>query len=411
MPHSASAHPSPKASGPEPATGAVRLGRLDVRNFRNFERLECELPAEGVMILGPNGAGKTNLLEAVYYLEVFRSFRGASDRELVRFGQEVFRIEAAVEGPRGGRAIAAAYSASERRKQVELDRREVPRLSDAIGRLGAVVFSLEDVEIVRGSPSGRRRFLDILLSLVEPGYVDALGKYRSVLSQRNEALKGGADRAQLEAWSAGLVEVGARVMEARARWVAGRAEAFDRYHARIAGGARGVIEYGPSVGTPEDAPRATGPAGGEAPEAGSPPSREAWAGAFRAALERTRERERRRGVTVVGPHRDDLAFTAQVGGEEERDLRTYGSGGQQRTAALALRLAEADTLRERLGREPVYLLDDVFAELDRERSGRLLRLLDEGRTGQVVLTAPKPSEVELRGGLEVWRLRDGRLER
>jgi DNA replication and repair protein RecF len=99
-----------------------------------------------------------------------------------------------------------------------------------------------------------------------------------------------------------------------------------------------------------------------------------------------------------------------VGGEEERDLRTYGSGGQQRTAALALRLAEADTLRERLGREPVYLLDDVFAELDRERSGRLLQLLEEGRSGQVVLTAPKPAEVELRGGLQVWRLRDGKLE-
>jgi DNA replication and repair protein RecF len=395
MPHSASAHPLPKASGPELATGAVRLGRVRLRDFRNFERLECELPAEGVMILGPNGAGKTNLLEAVYYLEVFRSFRGASDRELVRFGQEVFRVEATVEGPRGERTIAAAYSAAERRKQVEVDRREVSRLSDAIGGLGAVVFSLDDVEIVRGSPSGRRRFLDILLSLVEPGYVDALGKYRSVLSQRNEALKGGADRAELEAWSAGLVEVGARVMEARARWVAGRAAAFDRYHARIAGGSRGVLGYRPSVGMPEGA---------------SPPSGAAWAEAFREALERARGRERRRGVTVVGPHRDELAFTAQVGGEEERDLRTYGSGGQQRTAALALRLAEADTLRERLGREPVYLLDDVFAELDRERSGRLLQLLEEGRSGQVVLTAPKPAEVELRGGLQVWRLRDGKLE-
>ncbi|MDP2479275.1 MAG: DNA replication and repair protein RecF [Candidatus Palauibacterales bacterium] len=408
MPHSASAHPSPQASGPEPATGAVRLGRIRLRDFRNFERLECELPAEGVMILGSNGAGKTNLLEAVYYLEVFRSFRGASDRELVRFGQEVFRVEATVEGPRGERTIAAAYSAAERRKQVEVDRREVSRLSDAIGGLGAVVFSLEDVEIVRGSPSGRRRFMDILLSLVEPGYVDALGKYRSVLSQRNEALKGGADRAQLEAWSAGLIEVGARVMEARARWVAGRAAAFDHYHSRIAGGARGVLGYRPSLGAP--AGRAAAASDDEASAEGRPPSRAAWAEAFRAALERTRERERRRGVTVVGPHRDELAFTAQVGGEEERDLRTYGSGGQQRTAALALRLAEADTLRERLGREPVYLLDDVFAELDRERSGRLLQLLEEGRSGQVVLTSPKPSEVRLRGGLDVWRLRDGRLE-
>jgi len=425
----ADAREDPAGKGTADGPGAW-LRRLRLTNFRNFGSLEVELPPEGVAIVGPNGSGKTNFLEAVYYLEVFRSFRGANDRELVHFGEDVFRIEASLRatgGERGGsagrreeRQLSAAYERSGRRKKVELDRREVSRLSEAIGTLGAVVFSLEDVEIVRGSPEVRRRFLDILLSLVVPGYVDALREYRSCLAQRNEALREGAGRAALEAWSAGLVKAGAKVMAARSGWVAARAEVFARYHAAVAGGVRGRMRYEPSVGWPEQSdgpgpasdPAAGTEAGAAAPEA--PPSAPAaarWAERFARTLSETAERERRRGVTVVGPQRDEVAFEARVAGGERRDLRTYGSGGQQRTAALALRLAEADTRRERLGREPLYLLDDVFAELDGERSARLLELLEEGRGGQVLVAAPKASELELRGGgLAEWRIRDGRIE-
>ncbi|MFB6240505.1 MAG: DNA replication/repair protein RecF, partial [Gemmatimonadota bacterium] len=226
-------------------------------NFRNFERAECEFPPDGVAIVGPNGAGKTNLLEAIYYLEIFRSFRQARDRELVRFGERVFRVEAELRGEAevGGEAadvssLAAAYDRSGRKK-VEVDGEEVERFSDAIGTLGAVVFSLDDVEIVRGSPSGRRRFLDILLSLVEPGYVDALQRYRSFLSQRNEALKGEADPAMIDAWTEGLVEKGAAVMEARHRWIRERADAFARYGEEISGAGPGRMRYDPSAGWPE----------------------------------------------------------------------------------------------------------------------------------------------------------------
>lgn len=375
--------------------GSAALRTVSLRDFRNLQRLELSLPAAGVMIVGPNGSGKSNLLEALYYLEIFRSFRGARDRDLPRFGQDVFRVEATV--ARGGEtlALAAAWQKSTRRKKVEVDGAEPERLSDALGSLGAVVFSLDDSELIWGSPSGRRRYFDILLSLVQPGYVGALQRYRAVLGQRNEALRQGQMRV-VRAWAEGLVEPGATLMVARQAWTSECDDAFGRYHAAIAGGATARLGYASALG-----------------EAGPPdvPDERAWAERFREALAANETSDVRRGMTQVGPHRDDLVIRAVVdGGAERRDLRSYGSGGQRRTAAIALRLVEADTLRDRSGREPVYLLDDVFAELDPERSMRVLELLEDGRSGQVVLTAPKPVDLPLRGGsLPRWHIDDGRV--
>lgn len=376
--------------------GSASLRTLSIRDFRNFERLELTVPHAGVTIVGPNGSGKSNLLEAIYYLEIFRSFRGASDRELPRFGQDVFRLEGTVARGDGSRRLAAAWQRSPRRKKVEVDGREPERLADALGSLGAVVFSLDDSELIWGSPARRRRFLDILLSLVEPGYVGALQRYRAVLGQRNEALRQGR-LPVVRAWGEGLVEPGAALLAARSAWALERDAAFGRYHAEIAGGDAARLSYAPALGA-VDAPAPDAPAS-------------AWADALREALATGEEADLRRGATRVGPHRDDLAIRAVVdGGEERRDLRTYGSGGQRRTAAIALRLVEADTRTDRTGREPIYLLDDVFAELDRERSERVLDLLDDGRSGQVLLTAPKPVDLPLRrGSLARWRIDDGRV--
>ena len=311
----------------------------------------------------------------------------------MRLGDDTFRIEGTVEGPDGERTIAAAYQKSTRRKKVEVNGVEVERLSDALGTLGVVALSLADVELVSGPPAARRRFLDILLSLVRPGYLAALQRCRVAVAQRNGALRKAASSDELQPWTDELVSAGTSVMSARAAWAVECADGFSKYHEAISGGPGARLAYRSSVGPP-------------APGADT----RTWEERFREALSSAEESERQQGRTLVGPHRDDLDLSSAVADEEDRAIRRFGSGGQQRTAALALRLIEADTLRDRAGVEPVYLLDDVFAELDRERSSSLLALLEDGRCGQAVLTAPKPADIALRGGLEEWSINRGRLE-
>jgi DNA replication and repair protein RecF len=370
----------------------VHLTRLHLRGWRNFAELRLELPAEGMAIVGDNGQGKTNLLEAIYYLEIFRSFRGAPDEQLVRFGEETFRVEAALLAPDGGeRTLAAAFERRRKRKKVTLNGGEPERLADALGQVGAVIFSPADVELVSGAPGGRRRFLDIVLSLAEPGYLSALQRYRHALYQRNTLLRQGRARALVEAFDQALITAGTRVVAARARWVSARADGFAEHYARVAGGQPGEVSFVSSLSDEEE--------GGEGLEE-----------RFRAQLERAAEREQARGMTLVGPHRDELRFTTRGAEGQPLDLRVYGSGGQQRTAAIALRMVEAETIRESRGRESVILLDDVFAELDPGRSRRIIEWIDAAEGGQVILTAPKESDVRIHGGgLPRWSIRDGEL--
>jgi DNA replication and repair protein RecF len=288
--------------------------------------------------------------------------------------------------------ITAAYERRSHRKRVTVDGAEPPRISDALGTFGAVVFSPSDMLIVTGSPGERRRFLDIVLSLNAPGYLNALQRYRQVLKQRNTLLREGAAPPLLAAWDEGLVEWGSRIIAARRDWVAARGAGFTRRYTAIAGGTTGRMIYQSSVPLPPGEEQPTVAEIGDA---------------FRAELTRLTRRERDRALTLAGPHRDELVF---VMGENDVDLRDFGSGGQQRTAAIALRMVEAETVREARGQEPIILLDDIFAELDPDRSRRILELLEAEERGQVILTAPKASDLELRrGALPHWRLEGGRI--
>ena len=374
----------------------MRLSRLSVRNFRNLEAQDLSFPPEGVALIGDNAQGKSNFLEAIYYLETFRSFRGARDDQLVAFEQETFRVvgatEADVDREEPGAEVAAAFQRTGKRKKVVVDGAETDRLGEALGRLGAVIFSPADIDLVSGGPSERRRFLDIVLSLNAPGYLEALQEYRSVLSRRNASLKAGEPGAVVGAWDPGLTRAGAEVIALRRLWVEERCGAFGDFNLRISGGTRATMTYRSSI-----------------PLEGATDI-EGYREAFREALRGSAERERRQAVTVVGPHRDEVRLQLEDG-RRGMDLRDYGSGGQRRTAALALRLVEARTIRDRRGQRPLMLLDDVFAELDSGRSERVLELMDSDDTGQVVLTAPKEADIRVRrDALARWRIATGRIE-
>ncbi len=372
----------------------MRLTHLSVRRFRNLGVQDLEIPPEGLALVGENAQGKSNFLEAIYYLETFRSFRGARDEQLIGFDHDVFRIVGSLTSPDEAAAsveVAAAFQKKGRRKKVTIDGHEPERLSDGLGRLAAVVFSPADVSIINEGPAERRRFLDIVLSLNAPGYLRSLQAFRRTLQQRNAALKDGRPSAVVHVWDDALVRSGAAVMEARADWIESMSSSFTGYYSEVSGGQIAGFAYRPNVSLDPDA------------GAGD------WSEAYRVALEASAERERRMGTTVVGPHRDDA--TVSLATDRPLEVRDFGSGGQRRTAALALRLVEAETIRTARGQEPIVLMDDVFAELDDGRSERILDLIEREETGQVILTAPKDSDVKVRRGtLPRWGIRSGVIE-
>jgi len=352
----------------------ARLTSLDVRDFRNLARVELSPPAEGFVVVGENGQGKTNLLEAIHYLQILRSARGARDQDLVRFGADAFHIAAAAETD-SAHEIGVGFERVTKKKRIRLDGAIPERLSDALGALPSVMFSPDDVELIAGSPNARRRYLDIMLALTTRGYLSALQRYRAALVQRNAALrtsfKSGAQSAAASAavWEPALAQHGALIWTARAAWVESVAQRFEQLCARIGETARVSIRYATSL-SPSDDPVA----------------------ALAASLEAKRAHDLRRGLTHSGPHRDDLAIAL-----DGRELRAFGSAGQQRSAAIALRMLEAETFAERTARTPLFLLDDPFAELDVRRSTRILEMLSEvaGERAeqQTILAVPRESDI------------------
>jgi DNA replication and repair protein RecF len=354
----------------------VHLRRLVARGFRNLADLTCEPPATGVAMLGANAQGKTGLLEAIYYPVLFRSFRGAPDLEVAGFEAPGFHVEVEVAGAEV-RTIAATYQSAARRKRILLDGEQTDRVADAVGAWLAVAFLPADVGLASGPAAERRQYIDRLLSLAHRPYLRALTRYRAALAQRNSALRRGRIEVA-RAFDGPLSAAGAEVVRIREGWAGAAAEQFAAEFDCLGERVPASLRY-----------RASGLAD---------------PGTWGEVLESALPEDRLRGMTTIGPHRDDLVL--EIGG---KSLRDFGSTGQQRSAAVALKLIELAALRQARGTEPVLLLDDVFAELDRERQGRLARrLLGEGER-QVFLTAPRADELPPGLELPVWTMVGGKV--
>ncbi|MHB8927316.1 MAG: DNA replication/repair protein RecF [Bacillota bacterium] len=347
----------------------MRLKRLQLHDFRSFSTLDLTLSGQVNVFVGGNAEGKTNALEAVYLLATGRSHRAVRDRELVRWGAPAYLARGDFERPAGPLRVEVGFS-GEGRKVLRLNGLPKRRLSEIIGQARVVLFAPEDLELVKGAPEVRRHYIDLQLSQVSPAYYHHLATYHRILEQRNRLLKGGsqAEAMGLAVWDEKLVAHGVEIIQRRltaleklSRWVA-------LAQRQVSGGQEELsVSYQSSI--VGDSPRASR----EATAAGQ--NDETLGKAFRRRLEKLRPVELERGMTLVGPHRDDLRL--EVNGQ---DARLFSSQGQQRTAVLALKLAEVEFLAADDGDQPILLLDDVLSELDERRRGLLLETVGRVQT-------------------------------
>lgn len=357
------------------------IDKLTLRNFRNYEETVLT-PHEGVnLFFGANGSGKTNLLEAVHYCALGKSHRITGDQSAVRIGESfaVCGVSVTTGGVR--REITVRLVPNELNKKVILvDQKPIRRFSDMMGCLQCVIFSPEDLGLIREGPSMRRRYLDMMISQVNRGYFIALQQYRSGLEQRNALLKnmratGQNNAGMLDVFEQAMAAPAAVIVAARKKVIAMLAElAADTYRG-ISGrdGEEFQASYHSAFRDSENVEED-----------------------FMRILKEDREEDLRLGITSDGPHRDDLNLSLN-----KKNMKVYASQGQIRTAALSLKLAQMKALRAMSGEAPVLLLDDVMSELDKERRMRLVKEISDYQT---FITCTDESDLELEGDRRVYHV-------
>lgn len=326
------------------------IERLTITDYRNYASAEV-CPGRGVnLFIGDNAQGKTNLLESVRLASVGRSSRTTRWQDLIRWGAEAAAVNVRVRSAAGADEVTVRLGKA---KSVLVNGYPIARMGELMGVVKTVLFTPDELRIVKEGPGERRRFADIALCQLSRGYFYALTRYNRILAQRNRLLKGDPTDAELTVWDMQLAKEGARVTRTRRRFVERIAVLAADIHAEISGGEKLEIGY-------------EGAAGSECDEIER---------GLAEALMKSRARDRQFAVTHVGPQRDDLSIKA-----DGVDLRSFGSQGQQRSAALSLKLAEMELIGRESGEYPVLLLDDVLSELDESRQSKLIEKIKSYQT-------------------------------
>jgi DNA replication and repair protein RecF len=399
----------------------MHLTHLSLTNFRNFARLDVEVPRQPVMLVGENAQGKTSILEAVYYLATLTSFNAEHDRQLINFltvneNPAVGRIVALYERGDNTHRLEVriilesnGFNGPPRfRKEALLDGVKL-KLSEAVGKFNAVLFLPQMLTVIEGAPEERRRYLNLALGQVLPRYPESLSNYTQAIAQRNALLKQlgeeGGDAEQLSFWDEQIANSGAYLIYARILALQELESLATRIHHELTRGGEVLrLSYQPAY-DPLPPPPGQFVMPLKSPVYRSNLSMEQIRQGFRQRLLALRREEIARGVTTIGPHRDEFRLL-----ESGIDLGTYGSRGQVRTAMMALKLAEVVWMEQKTGESPVLLLDEVLAELDSSRRADLLARL--AASGQTLLTT---TDLDLFSDdfvrkAELWRINAGRLE-
>lgn len=368
----------------------MKLKSIELQHYRNYESLRLETDHMVNVFIGPNAQGKTNLLEAIFVLALARSHRTAKDKELIGWQHDSARAAGEAERRYGGVSLEIVFT--DQGKRAKVNGLEQRRLSEFVGTLNVVMFAPEDLEIVKGAPGVRRRFLDMEIGQIQPGYLHAMQQYGKVLMQRNRYLKTAAPGSKhelLDIWDEQLASWGVKLMKKRQNFIVKLQQWAASIHAGITGGGEALqVEYRPSL------------------EMEGPEDEAVLIDRFMVKLSQMREQELRRGMTLIGPHRDDLLL--RINGME---AQAYGSQGQQRTTALSLKLAEIELIREETGEYPVLLLDDVLSELDRSRQTMLIDTFQRKVQTFITTTSLDSVDMEKLRDACLYHVKDGRAEK